>query len=336
MKAIFQKKYGTPEELELREVDKPAPNDDEVLVRVRSASVHPDVWHVVSGRPFVLRLMGAGFSRPKNPIPGTDLAGVVEEVGKDVTQLRPGDEVFGESIGALQWVNGGAYAEYACVSEQNLALKPANITFEQAASVPTSGYIALMNLQNAGMVSAGQKVLVNGAGGGVGALALQLARAYGAHVTAVDHTTKIDLLRSLGADHVIDYTQEDFIRGSVRYDLIFDIPGNHSFSECRRALVPAGKYVLIGHDKFGESGHRIFGLIPYFLAMMVLSIFVKQLPKGSFSMPSKKEIMAVFKELLEAGKISPIIDRTFPLGEAPAALRYLMEGNPRGRIVINP
>ncbi len=336
MKAIFQKKYGSPDDLELRDVDKPVPEDGEVLVRVRAASVHPDVWHVVTGRPFVLRLMGAGFSKPKNPIPGTDLAGVVEEVGKGVTRFQPGEEVFGESIGALQWVNGGAFAEYVCVSQETLALKPANITFEQAASVPTSGYIALMNLQNAGMVSPGQKVLVNGAGGGVGALALQLAKAYGAHVTAVDNTTKTDLLRSLGADHVIDYTQEDFTRGGVRYDLIFDIPGNHSFSECRRALVPAGKYVLIGHEKFGESGHRFLGLIPHFLKLMLLSIFVKQLPKPGFSMPSKKDTMAVFKGLIEAGKILPIVDRTFPLSEAPEAIRFMMEGHAQGRIVINP
>ncbi len=334
MKAIVQEKYGSPDDLRLREVDKPAVGDDEVLVRVRAASVHPDVWHVVSGRPYVLRLMGAGVSKPKNPIPGTDMAGVVESVGKNVTQFRRGDEVFGETIGAYQWTNGGAFAEYVSVRQDWLALKPANITFEQAASVPTSGFIALQNLREAGQVQPGQKVLVNGAGGGVGALALQLAKAYGAHVTAVDSTSKLSMLRSLGADQVIDYTQEDFTRRGVHYDLIFDVPGNHSFSACKRALNPEGKYVLIGHEKFGASGKRFFGLIPHFFKLMFLSLFVKQLPRPNFSMPSKKDAMAVFKELLEAGKITPIVDSTYPLSEAREALRHMIENEPRGKVII--
>ena len=207
MKAVVQEEYGSLDALEVREVEKPAPGDDEVLVRVRAASVHPDVWHVVSGHPYVLRLMGAGFSKPKNPIPGTDMAGVVEAVGKSVTQFQPGDEVFGETIGSMQWINGGAYAEYVTVAEDCLALKPANVTFEQAASVPTSGYIVLLNFAEVGQLGPGQEVLVNGAGGGVGALALQLAKAYGARVTAVDSTKKLNLLRELGADEVIDYTR---------------------------------------------------------------------------------------------------------------------------------
>jgi NADPH:quinone reductase-like Zn-dependent oxidoreductase len=238
MKAIVQEEYGSLGALKVQEVEQPAPGDDEVLVRVRAASVHPDVWHVVCGRPYVLRLMGAGFFKPKNPIPGTDMAGVVEAVGKNVTQFRPGDEVFGETIGSMQWINGGAFAEYVTVAEECLARKPANITFEQAASVPTSGYIALLNLGEVGQLGPGQEVLVNGAGGGVGALALQLAKAYGARVTAVDSTKKLGLLRALGADQVIDYTRENFTKGGVRYDLIFDIPGNYPFSECKRALTP--------------------------------------------------------------------------------------------------
>jgi NADPH:quinone reductase-like Zn-dependent oxidoreductase len=336
MKAIVQEKYGSLDVLQLREVEKPAPEDDEVLVRVRAASVHPDVWHVVCGRPYVLRLMGAGVCRPKNPIPGTDMAGVVEEVGRNATQLQPGDEVLGETIGGMQWINGGAFAEYVTVAEESLALKPANITFEQAASVPTSGYIALLNFGGARRVRPGQEVLVNGAGGGVGALALQLAKAYGARVTAVDSTKKLGMLRSLGADQVIDYTREDFTKRGVRYDLIFDIPGNHPFSACKRALTPEGSYVLIGHEEFGESGKPIFGLIPRFFRLMFLSLLVKHLPKPSFSMPSKKDTMAVFREFLEAGKITPVIDRTYPLSEASEAIRYLIEGEPQGRVIITP
>lgn len=334
MKAIVQEKYGSPDDLELREVAKPAVGDDEVLVRVRAASVHPDVWHVVSGRPYVLRLMGAGFSKPRNPIPGTDMAGIVESVGRSVTQFRQGDEVFGETIGGHQWTNGGAFSEYVSVRQDWLALKPDNITFEQAASVPTSGFIALQNLRDASQLRPGQKVLVNGGGGGVGAIALQLAKAYGAHVTAVDSTSKLNMLRSLGADQVIDYTQEDFTRRSVRYDLIFDVPGNHPFSACKRALKPDGRYVLIGHENFGASGKRVFGLLPHFFKLMFLSRFVKQLRGPSVSMPTRKDAMAVLRELLEAGKITPIIDSTYPLSEAREALRHMIEDEPQGKVII--
>jgi NADPH:quinone reductase-like Zn-dependent oxidoreductase len=336
MKAIVQDGYGSADALELRDLARPVVGDDEVLVRVRAASVHPDVWHVVSGRPYVLRLMGAGFSKPKNPIPGTDMAGLVEEVGRSVTRFRPGDAVFGETIGSMQWINGGAFAEYVAVAEESLALKPANITFEQAASVPTSGYITLLNFGEVSRVGPGKTVLVNGAAGGVGSLALQIAKAYGAHVTAVDGTEKLDLLRELGADEIIDYTRENFTKRGVRYDLIFDIPGNYSFSDCRRALTPEGKYILIGHEKFGETGKRLFGLIPHFLRLMFLSLFVKQLPRPNFAMPSKKDTMTVLRELLEAGKITPVIDRTFPLSEAPEAIRHLRSGRARGRVVITP
>jgi len=333
MKAIIQGEYGSPDDLELREVDKPAVGDEEVLVRVRAASVHPDVWHVVSGRPYVLRLMGAGFFRPKNPIPGTDMAGIVESVGKSVTAFQQGDEVFGETVGANVWTNGGAFAEYVSVPQDLLALKPDNITFEQAASVPTSGFIALQNLREGSQLS-GQKVLVNGAGGGVGALALQLAKAYGAHVTAVDNTSKLSMLRSLGADQVVDYTQEDFTRGDVRYDLIFDVPGNHPFSACKRALKPDGRYVLIGHENFGASGKRVFGILPHFFKLMFLSRFVKQLRGPGVPLPSRKDAMAVLRTLLEAGKITPIIDSTYPLSEAREALRHMIEDEPQGKVII--
>ncbi len=336
MKAIIQEKYGSPDDLELREVDKPVVGDDEVLVRVRAASVHPDVWHVVSGRPYVLRLMGAGFFKPKNPIPGTDMAGTVESIGKNVTRFRQGDNVFGETIGAHQWTNGGAFSEYVSVRQDWLALKPDNVTFGQAASVPTSGFIALQNLRGASHRWQGQRALVNGAGGGVGAVALQVAKACGAHVTAVDSTRKLSMLRSLGADQVIDYTREDFTRGGVRYDLIVDVPGNYPFSACKRALKPDGKYVLIGHERFGASGNRAFGLFPRFFKLMFLSLFVKQLRRPGSSTPSREDVMAVLRELLEAGKITPIIDSTYPLSETREALRHMIEDEPQGKVIITP
>ncbi len=334
MKAIIQSKYGSLDVLELREVDNPLVRDDEVLVRVRAASVHPDVWHVVSGLPYVLRLMGAGLLKPKNSIPGTDVAGYVEAVGKNVKEFEPGDEVFGETHRGLQWRNGGAYAEYVSVPEDVLALKPANITFEQAAAVPTSGLIVLLNLRDRAQVKPGQKVLINGAGGGVGTLAVQIAKAHGAKVTGVDSTEKLEMLRSIGADQVIDYTRMDFTQSSERYDLIFDIPGNHSLADCRRVLTPEGTYVLIGHDHFGKLGHRFMGSLPCFLKLIVLSPFVSQLPNISFSLPNKKELIAVLKEFLEAGKLTPIIDRTYPLSEVPEAIRYLKEGHVQGKVVI--
>ncbi len=304
-----------------------------MLVRVHAASVHPDVWHVVRGLPYVLRIMGAGLLRPKNSVPGTDVAGHVESVGKDVTHFQQGDEVFGETIKGYQWTNGGAYAEYVSVPEDSLALKPANISFEQAAAVPTSGLIALQNLPNEGWLHPGQSVLVNGAGGGVGSLAVQLAKAYGANVTGVENTTKLDMVRAIGADQVIDYTQEDFTQSGARYDLIFDIPGNHPFSACRRILTPNGKYVLIGHDRFGQGAGRWLGSIPRVLKLVALSPFVSQLPTPNFSMPDKKGQMVVLKQLIEVGKITPVIDRMYSLGEVPEAIRYLEEGHPRGKVV---
>ncbi len=336
MKAIVQEKYGSPDDLELREVDKPAAGDDEVLVRVRAASLHPDVWHVVSGRPYVLRLMGAGFSRPKNPIPGTDMAGTVESVGSGVTQFRPGDPVFGETIAKQQWINGGAYAEYVSVHQDLLALKPDNITFEQAASVPSSGYIALQNLRDRSRLGPGRTVLINGGGGGVGTLALQIAKAHGAHVTAVDSTGKLGMLRSLGADEVIDFTQEDFTRRGVRYDLIFDVPGNRPFSTFRPALKPDGRYVPIGHEHYGASRKRVFGLIPHFLKLIFLSRFVKQLRGPGIPFPTKREAMAVLRELLEAGKITPVIDSTYPLSEVREAFRHMMEDETKGKVILTP
>jgi NADPH:quinone reductase-like Zn-dependent oxidoreductase len=333
MKAIVQDRYGSPDVLEVQEVDQPVVRDDEVLVRVRAASVHPDVWHAVNGRPFVLRLMGSGLRRPRNRVPGTDLAGSVESVGRSVTRFQPGDEVFGETDRSYHWRNGGAFAEYASVPQDALARKPDRITFEQAASVPTTGLIALLNLPAAGELP-GQRVLVNGAGGGVGGFAVQVAKAYGATVTGVDRTEKLELVRSLGADRVIDYTREDFTRGGERYDLIFDIPGNHPFSDCRRVLAPEGKYVLIGHDQFGAAGGRWLGSLPQFFRLVVRSPFVKQLSGLRFSTPRKQDLMARLTELLAAGKLTPVIDRTYPLSEAPEAIHYLATGDARGKVVI--
>lgn len=336
MKAIVQDRYGSPDDLELREVDRPAVREDEVLVRVRAASLHPDVWHVVAGWPYALRLMGAGLTKPRNPTPGTDMAGTVESVGANVTRFRPGDEVFGETRPGHQWTHGGAFAEYVCARAEWLAPKPANVTFEQAAAVPTSGYIALLNLRGGSLVRPGDRVLVNGAGGGVGALALQIAKANGAHVTAVDGTSKLEMLRELGADEVIDYTREDFTRRGVRYDLIFDIPGNHPFSACRRALEPDGKYVLIGHEGYGGSGKRWLGLLPRFFGLILRSLFVRQLRLGRSSIPDRAEALAILRDLLEAGKITPIVDRTYPLSEAREAFRHLMEDAPRGKVILAP
>jgi NADPH:quinone reductase-like Zn-dependent oxidoreductase len=322
--------------LRLAEVDKPVAGADEVLVRVRAASVHADVWHVVSGFPYVLRLMGAGLGKPKNPIPGTDMAGIVEAVGINVTQFKPGDEVFGESRRGMQWINGGAYAEYVSAPADILALKPANITFEKAASVPTSGMIALYNLQSVGLPELGQKVLVNGAGGGVGTIAVQLAKAYGADVTAVDSAEKLDMLQSLGADHGIDYTREDFTRGSERYDLIFDVASNLRFSDCKRVLTATGKYLVIGHDHYGTRGRRILGSLPQLLKLVALAPFTNHLPDANFSTPNQKVLMAVLREFLAAWKITPVVDRTYSLSEVPEALRYLMAGRVQGKVVVTP
>jgi NADPH:quinone reductase-like Zn-dependent oxidoreductase len=335
MKAIVQDRYGSVEDLELREVDRPVAGNGEVLVRVRAASLHPDVWHVVRGLPHVLRLMGAGVFRPKNPIPGTDMSGIVEAVGTGVTRFRPGDEVFGETV-PHPWINGGTFAEYVSVREQLLERKPRNVTFEQAASVPTAGFIALLNLRGGRLIRPGQKVLVNGAGGGVGALALQIAKAGGAHVTAVDSTHKLEMLRALGADEVIDFTREDFTCSGARYDLIFDVPGNRPLAACRRALEADGKYVLIGHVRFDASHGRVLGLFPRFFRLIFLSFFVEQLRLGTSSVPTQQGSIAMLRDLLESGRITPIVDSTFDLGQAREAFRHLIEDEVQGKIILTP
>ncbi|HEY6678301.1 MAG TPA: NAD(P)-dependent alcohol dehydrogenase [Actinomycetota bacterium] len=334
MKAIVQERYGSPDVLELREVDEPMAGDDQVLVRVRAASVHADVWHVMRGQPYVLRIMGAGLRKPKDRVPGTDLAGHVESIGTNVTRFRPGDEVFGQSLAVNLWRNGGAFAEYAAVQEARFELKPARLTFAQAAAVPTSGSIAVQGIRDEGRVRPGQRVLINGAGGAVGTFAVQLAKAYGANVTGVDATGKLDTLRSIGADRVIDHTQEDFTRTGERYDVIIDLPGNHPWSDLRRALTPEGAYVLIGHDQYGGADHRWFGSLGRFGKLLVISPFVNQLhPFRGAKDPGDR--LVVLKELIEAGKVTPVVDRTFRLNDVTEAIRYLESGRTVGKVVIS-
>lgn len=336
MKAVVQDRYGPVDVLAVRDVAMPVIGEREVLVRVRAASLHPDVWHVVTGRPYILRLMGAGLRRPLNPIPGTDMAGVVEQVGPQAKRFRPGDLVFGETVAAMQWVHGGAFAEFVSVGEDLLALKPDRVTFAQAASVPTSGFIVLLNLRDLDHWSSGRRVLVNGAGGGVGTLALQLLKAHGAHVTAVDTAGKQAMLRSLGADEAIDYRQDDCTRHGPRYDLIVDVPATRPFSAWRRALTPAGRYVPIGHEGFGASGHRVFGLVPRFLALMVAASVTPQLRGPRIPMPTKKEAIAVLREHLERGTLTPAIDRTYPLSEVRQAFRHMMHDELFGKVILTP
>lgn len=333
MKAIVQSRYGSPDVLELREVDVPSIEDDQVLVRVRASSMHADVWHVMRGIPYVLRIMGAGLRAPAGGIPGTDLAGIVESVGSGVTRFRPGDEVYGQTLVANLWRHGGAFAEYAAVSEARFEPKPARLTFEQAAAVPTSGSLGVQVVRDEGQVRSGQEVLINGAGGAVGTFAVQIAQAYGATVTAVDVADKHDMLRSIGAARVIDHTREDFTRGGTRYDAIVDIAGGRSWRDLRRVLTPDGSYVLVGHDHYGASGHRWFGSLGRFGRLMVMAPFVPQLhPFRGAEDPGDR--LAVITELIEAGRVTSVIDRTFSLGEVPDAVRYLESGRAQGKIVI--
>jgi NADPH:quinone reductase-like Zn-dependent oxidoreductase len=337
MRAIVQDRYGAPEKvLHLREVDIPIPAPNEVLVRVRAASVNPDVWHAISGYPRVLRLMGAGLKRQKQPIPGLDMAGEVTAVGHDVTDFRPGDAVFGETHDQIQWVNGGAYAEYVCVPQHVLALKPQNITFEQAATVPTAGIIALVNLRKQLWAKPGQRIVINGAAGGVGSIAIQMAKANGAHVIGVDHTAKLDYMQSLGADKVLDYTQADVTELEKDIDLIIDIASTLPLSASKRILKPDGLIVTIGHDHYGAKGRRTLGGIPHFLAMMLWARFDRNLDKSWFETMEKRDAMEILRNMIEAGELTPIVARTFPLSEVPAAIQCLQEGQQPGRIVIVP
>ena len=336
MRAIVQERYGPPDDvLRPREVETPTAGDGEVLVRVRAASMHVDVWHVVTGRPYVLRLMGNGLRGPTRRIPGTDLAGRVESVGANVTRFGPGDAVFGE-VAATQWANGGTFAEYVVARQDVLERKPDNVTFEQAAVVPTSGTIALRGLRDAGGLRAGQEVLINGAGGAVGSIAVQIARAAGAGVTGVDRADRLDMVRSMGADRVIDYAREDVTRGDRRYDLVLDVASTLSLRDCKRVLTPTGLYVLIGHDHYGAAAGRVFGSLPRLLGLVARARFDAHLPRPSFRMPDRHETLAFLGTLLESGELTPIVARTFPLDEVPAAMRCMQAGQVVGRVVITP
>jgi NADPH:quinone reductase-like Zn-dependent oxidoreductase len=320
MKAIAYHRYGPPEVLGLEEVDEPVVQDDDVLVRVRAASVNPRDWHFLRGLPYVVRPVG--LRRPKSGVLGSDIAGQVEAVGKAVTRFRPGDEVFA-------FVLSGAFAEHAAVPEAVLGPKPATLTFEQAATVPLAALTALQGLRDHGRVRPGQKVLILGASGGVGAFAVQLAKSFGAEVTGVSSTRNLELVRSLGADHVIDYTREDFTRSGQTYDLIFQLAGTRSPSDLRRALTPKGTLVLSS----GESDGRWIGPLGRVIKAAVLSPFLRQ-RLVTFEAKQSKDDLRVLKELVESGKLVPVIDRTYPLIETSEAIRYLETGHARGKVVI--
>jgi NADPH:quinone reductase-like Zn-dependent oxidoreductase len=319
MKAIVHERYGRPDVLELREVDMPVVEDDQVLVRVHASSVNPVEWYGVTA-PYFARI-GNGLRRPKDTTVGADLAGRVEAVGIGVKDLQPGDEVFGTS--------GAAWAEYAAAREARLARKPANVSFEEAAAVPIAGITALQALRDKGHVQPGQKVLINGASGGVGTFAVQLAKSFGADVTAVCSTRNVELVQSLGADRVVDYTQEDFTKGGERYDLMLDIAGSRSFLTCRRILTPEATFVLVG----GKMTYRGLGPLPHIGGTILKSKGRSQ--KVTFFMAKiNTEDLEFLGELLEAGTVKSVIDRRYELSQAADALRYLGEGHARGKVVI--
>ena len=320
MKAILVPKYGSPDVLQFTDVEKPVPNDDQVLVKIVAAAVNPLDWHGMRGEPFLVRI-GGEFRRPKDPRLGADIAGRVEAVGKNVTEFKPGDEVFGA-------VGVGGFADYVCTREKNLALKPTNVSFEQAAAAPVVGFTALQGLRDTGKIHAGQKVLVNGAAGGIGTFAVQLAKSYETEVTGVCSTRNLDMVRWIGADHVVDYTQEDFTRTGQYYDLIYCAIGNRSVLDYRRALSPQGICVIAGFTSLPRLfEHMILG-------PLVSKIGDKQVGMMGISNENKEDLL-VIKELLETGKVVPVIDRCYPLSETAEAIRYLETLHARGKVIIN-
>src|SRR5437016_6120278 len=324
MKAIVYCDYGLTN-LKLEDIEKPTPNDDQILVKVRAASVNPYDWHFIEGTPKIVRLLGVGLRKPKDTRVGVDFAGTVEAVGKRVTQFKPGDDVFGG--------RGGAFAEYVCRrAEGAVALKPASIPFEQAASVNIAGITALQAIRDKGKVQPGQKVLINGASGGVGTFAVQIAKSFGADVTGVCSTRNVDLVRSLGAGHVIDYTKEDFAKGAERYDVILDNVPNHSLSECRHILNPKGKYVMIGGG--GPNDSRWIGPFGRVIHALLVSPFISQ-EMGMMMADANQKDLTVLADMMQSGKVKPVIDRTYKLSEVPQAIRYLEEGHARGKVIIS-
>jgi NADPH:quinone reductase-like Zn-dependent oxidoreductase len=327
MKAIVYHNFGSPDILRLEEIEKPVPNDNQVLVRVRAASVNPLDWHYMEGTPYIIRLLGIGLFKPKEKRLGVDYAGTVEAVGKNPAaagQFKPGDEVFGGRT--------GAFAEYVCVlADRAIVLKPANLTFEEAASVPIAGITALQGLRDKGKVQPGQKVLINGASGGVGTFAVQIAKSMGADVTGVCSTRNVDLVRSIGADHVIDYTKEDFAKSAQRYDVMYDTVGNRSLLECRRVLTPKGKAVMIGGGGPGDQG--LIGPLVGPIKLLMLSPFVSQ-EMGTFLAELNQKDLTFLADLMESGKVTPVIDKRYKLSELPQAIEYLEQGHARGKVII--
>jgi len=321
MRAIVYEEYGSPDVLNFQEVEKPAPMEDEVLVKVHAASVNAADWHMMRADPPLVRLMGFGLLRPKYKILGADVAGRVEAVGRNVTQFQPGDEIFGDLSGD----GFGGFAEFVCATEDVLALKPAKVSFEEAAAVPLAAVTALQGLRDKGQIQQGQKVLINGASGGVGTFAVQIAKSFGAEVTGVCSTSKVDMVRSLGADHVIDYTRQDFTKNGQHYNLILAANGYHPILDYKRALGPEGTYVMTG-----GSGAQMFQSMT--LGPILSMTGNKKL--GNLSMKANKGDLIFMKGLLEAGEVTPVIDRTYPLAEVPEAMRYLEEGHARGKVVI--
>ena len=321
MKAIRYYRFGPPDALALEDVAKPVPADNEVLIKVHAASVNPLDWHFMRGLPYLMRMM-AGLRKPKDSRLGVDFAGEVEAIGKSVTQFKPGDEVFG--------VCRGAFAEYACAKESEMVTKPANISFEQAAAVTVAAMTALQALREKGKLQAGQSVLINGAAGGVGTFAVQIAKAFGAEVTGVCSGRNADMVRSIGADRVIDYTQEDFTNSDQRYDVFLDCMGNRPVLACKRILKPAGVYIVIG----GPKGDWVGPLIPL-IKLLLLSPFVSQRLTPMLAKANKDDLTSL-RDLIAAGKITPVIDRSYPLNETAEAVRYVEEGHARGKVVITP
>jgi NADPH:quinone reductase-like Zn-dependent oxidoreductase len=323
MKAIVYYNYGPPDVLQLEEIEKPVPNDNQVLVKVRAVSVNPFDWHFMEGSPYIGRLFAFGALKPTSPRLGVDFAGTVEAVGKDVTQFKPGDEVFGGKL--------GAFAEYVCIAERFLIMKPSNLTFEQAGSVQIAGLTALQGLRDKGKIQPGQKVLINGASGGVGTFAVQIAKSLGAHVTGVCSGRNVDLVRSLGADQAIDYTKEDFTKNGQRYDVIIDNVGNRSLSECRGVLNPKGKYVLIGGG--GVNDNRWTGPIGLVIKTMLLKPFISQEMKMMLADVNKDDL-TFLANLMQSGKVTPVIDKTYPFSEIREAIRYVETGRARGKVAV--
>jgi NADPH:quinone reductase-like Zn-dependent oxidoreductase len=324
MRAFVLRSYGSPDVLDLMDIDKPVPGDDEVLVRVRATSVNPYDWHSMRGEPFIARLMGLGLRYPKFSILGADMAGQVEAVGRDVTAFRPGDEVFAV-------LRQGGFAEYVCVQEGELAPKPKNLSFEQAAAVPLAANTALVGLRDEGRIQPGQRVLVNGASGGVGTFAVQIARALGAEVTGVCSTRNVRLVQSIGADKVVDYTTEDFTGTGQRYDLLLDIAGSRAVWACRRVLTPTGTYVVVG----GPAG-RWLQPVGHVFSALAVSRFVSQrmVRADVYRCTENKQNLMTLSELIEDGKITPVVDRCYRFGETPAAVKYQEDGHAPGKVVI--